>query len=256
MLETSKIWYPIDGQPSTFEDSTLIIPSVAIGNVSQLAIDLFIHTFSFEKIGNLSDIYMYPFAAPSDYRPEAASEGISTPIEVYYNSDFNLVLIQQRSPIIPGFTAKFVENVIIPFIELSKVKKLILLDSSDAGMVTELKPGLVRLYTNEDLLDKSFESLKLTKHAIPLYQEPYGHSLFILKLTDSLRGRDLKTIEIKVLVSYVYEGDNFEDGEVLANELIKLGDLSQPSNWTRPVSWLGVYGDMPVPSAMEEGLYG
>lgn len=57
-------------------------------------------------------------------------------------------------------------------------------------------------------------------------------------------------------MSYVYEGDNFNDAELFANKLAQILNLGTNITWVRPVSWLGVYGDKPVANATEDGLYG
>ena len=78
----------------------------------------------------------------------------------------------------------------------------------------------------------------------------------MIKDLDELNLKSESSIDLNVLVAYVYEGDNFQDGEILANKVNSILDLEQITSWIKPLSWLGAYGDKPVPNAMEEGLFG
>lgn len=234
------------------KSSTLIIPSVSIGNIPQLTIDLLIHTLDFEKIGSLSDTYLYPFASPIDHTVDKPQTGISNAIEIYYNSKNHVTVIQQRSPIIPSFIGAYVNEIINPFITKCQFAKVFVLDSSDAGLVEEISPGTIDVYTQEDFLSKSLESLKLSKKQIT----SYDHSVYGRALIKAITDDSSAAPELNVLVTYVYEGDNFYDGEVLANKLVKVMELEQVDKWIKPVSWLGVYGDKPLPNGMEDGLFG
>lgn len=262
MLETDKIFHPVSGfLLSELKNSTLIIPSISIGNIPQLANDLLIHTLKFQKIGSLDDTYLYPFASPVDTsETEELGSGISSAVEVYYNKDLNKIIIQQRSPIINGTTTAYVNEVILPFIKESKFAKVLILDSSDAGLVEDLIPGTIDTYTNEDLLNKSLESLNIAQaDTISLTNTAYKHSNYIRTLIgslDSAMKSESSELDVNVLVSYVYEGDNFNDGEALSNKVLEVLKLKPIERWIRPKSWLGVYGDRPIPNAMEDGLFG
>lgn len=260
MSEDTKVFNSLPGVIlSDLADSTLIIPSISIGNIPQLANDLLIHTLNFNKIGSLNDTYLYPFASPIDTLNDVGQKkGISTAVGVYHNKELKLTIIQQRSPIIPSFTKTYVNEVILPFIKEANVKKFLILDSSDAGLVENLSPGTIDFYSNEDVLNKSLETLNIGQvDAIQLGKGDHNHSSYIRSLITYLHTGDLSSdFEVNVLVSYVYEGDNFYDGEHLADKTIEALDVSPVKNWIRPRSWLGVYGDRQVPNAMEEGLFG
>lgn len=245
--------------------STLIIPSVSIGNVPQLAIDLLIHTHNLEKVDSLDDLYLYPFASPVDYVTEP-KKGISHAAEVFHNKDLNLTLIQQRSPILPYNTKLYVTNIIIPFITSHEFDRILILDSLDAGLVEHISSGGIELYTKEDLLSESLESMKLSKEeSTTAAHEDNRNSKYVRCLLENFNlsndsneshSNEFKDVVIDLLVSYVYEGDNFYDGENLANKVNSVLLLPAVQKWVRPVSWTGVYGDKPVPNAMEQGLYG
>ncbi|CAH2355358.1 proteasome assembly chaperone 2 [[Candida] railenensis] len=247
---------------SEIKHSTLIIPSIAMGNIPQLTVDLLIHTLSFTKIAILDDTYLHPFSSPNDFSElvdatVTAKYGIANPLEVYYSAKDNLTLIQQRSPIINNFTEIFVDSVIYKFIEEQEFSKIILLDSSDAGLLENLtSENKVEIFTNEDLMYKSLESLKISNKSEPqslASNDPYKYTKYIQQLIKALRPTK---IELDVLVSHVYEGDNFNDAELLADQLVSRLETKDYKKWVRPISWSGAYGDKPVPNAMEQGLYG
>lgn len=247
-----------DGSIKDFEETIkatkLIIPAVSIANVPQLATDLLIHNFGFKRIAHLQDQYLYPFASPIDYPLIQSFEaGISTALEVYYSKDANLTLIQQRSPIIPTFAKKFVKDIMAPFINDNTFEEILLLDSGDSGLKENIPPSYIETYTNEDLLSKSMDSLKLSDNIVSLNDLSYNHSTYFKYLIDTVSGK----FSLNVLVIYVYEGQNFYEANVLAEKVVNKVGLEPPStSWIKPISWEGVYGDKPVPIAMEEGIYG
>lgn len=233
--------------PVNLKGSTLIIPAVSIGNVSQLASDLLLHNLKFKRIGHLEDDYLYPFASPVDY-VDTPIDGISTGLEIHYSKQYNLTLILQRSPIIPSFTANFVKEIIIPFIHNHEFDQVLILDSSDSGLTENLIPSTIVTYTNEDLLSKSIESLKLNNVK---NIGNYEHSKYVKFITDEINGK----ITLNVHVIYVYEGENFYEANVLAHKVTESLDI-EIDQFKKPKSWTGVYGDKPIPNAMEEGIYG
>lgn len=250
---------------SDFKHSTLIIPSISIGNVPQFAVDLLIYTHKLRLVDSLDDLYLYPFASPIDYVTKREL-GISHAAEVYHNKDLNLTLIQQRAPIIPNHTELYVSKIIIPFIKSNEFDRILILDSLDAGLVEHVSSGDIELYTKEDLLSESLESMKLSKEKSTTNEhEDNRNSKYVRCLLDSFHlsnngteshGNEFKDVAISLLVSYVYEGDNLYDGENLANKVNSVLLLPKVEKWVRPISWSGVYGSKPVPNAMEQGLYG
>ncbi|RCK55289.1 Proteasome assembly chaperone 2 [Candida viswanathii] len=249
--------------------STLLIPSISLGNIPQLTIDLLIHTFSFVKLGTLDDIYLYPFASPQDYATSVpARHGISHAVEVYHNAALRVCLVQQRSPILPGCVDSYVTKTIVPFVKAGGFKSIVVLDSLDAGVFEHVRAGDIEVYSSEILLSKSLESLKLSNETVLEKEEKETdqHSDYVrclLREFDLPRGEasksdaELNDVDVSVLVSFVYEGDNFYDGEKLADKVIDfLGVEKKAERWVRPISWFGAYGDKPVPNAMEEGLFG
>ena len=76
-----KIFYP--SPPSSpvpdFKQSTVIIPSISIGNVPQLTVDLLITTLKIPLVGYLSSRYLVPCAGTRE--DPNTSSGIACPLE-------------------------------------------------------------------------------------------------------------------------------------------------------------------------------
>lgn len=238
--------------------SVLVIPVVSIGNIPQLATDLLLHNFGFCKVGTLLDMFLYPYISSVDHLElQTPPSGVLFALEVYYNEKHNVTLVQQRSPIILGMTKAHVEQVLRPFKEMAQFSGVLILDLADAGLEEQIAP--IRLFSNGsvDLLLGQLDILKSEASPLPLQLGIES----LEKLPRSLEISTRKYVEefssapTKVVVSYVYEGDNSYDALNMASlvaQMLKLGE----TKWEKPVSWFGVYGDRPVPNALEEGLYG
>ena len=126
-----------------FTGSTLILPIVSIGNVPQLTVDLLIYNLPGVKlVGRLDSTWIYPFSAAPDYTEDAngtTDDTVNSPVstctglEVYYCSQYNLTIIQQRSPIISGCSQRFYKDLLVPFVELCEFKNVLVLQSRDKG---------------------------------------------------------------------------------------------------------------------------
>ncbi|OBA20056.1 hypothetical protein METBIDRAFT_79361 [Metschnikowia bicuspidata var. bicuspidata NRRL YB-4993] len=237
----------------TLRNSILLIPSVSIANIPQLALDLLLHSLEFKKVATLSDDYLYPFVSPVDHASTSQPPGgVSFGLEVFFCKGQNLTLIQQRAPLMPGFPARHVAEVIVPFVEASQFKHVVVLHLLDAGLARGVLPGDVLIFTSEDVLTESFSSLSISKTATdPTAVIAQDTSPYAKALVDIIS----KYSTLSLIVIYAYEGDNLYDAQVMGR---KSADflLLRVEEWRSPVSWYGVYGDKPVPLAMEEGMYG
>lgn len=232
--------------------SVLVVPSISFANIPQLASDLLVHSLNFSKIGTLSDKYLYPFASPVDYTGDHAPDGISLALEVYFSKESNITILHQRSPLLPGFAAAHVDEVLVPFIQKGKFNHLVFLSLSDAGLVEHIAPNGISIYTNEDILSENLTNLHISEADVqPLAESPGKATKYEEALVKALA----PSTNLSIFVSYVYEGDNFFDAQVLATKVAGVLNVA-PTTWKQPVSWFGVYGDKPAPLAYEEGLYG
>ncbi|KAG1142440.1 hypothetical protein G6F37_008342 [Rhizopus arrhizus] len=106
--------------------SILILPMVSIGNVPQLTADLFIHTFSLDRVGFLDTDTVTPVSSLR----EDSQLGATVPIEVYQSRDRQWTCIQQRSPTIKGKRKSYVDE-LVQF--ASHFDRVVLLTSMDAS---------------------------------------------------------------------------------------------------------------------------
>lgn len=238
---------------SALHESILILPSVAIGNIPQLSSDLLLHTLGFVKVATLQDGYLYPFVSPVDHAVDSpAPPGVSYGLELYYSVQHHLTLVQQRSPIIPGLIQKHIQEVITPLVKSIDPLHVVLLDLADAGLMEQVLSGEIKIFTNEDLLSQAFQALQIRKNdAEPISESQEVYSTQGKETMKQLDGKH----NLIVLETFVYEGDNFYDSRLLAAKLAGILKIDV-KEWKAPASWLGVYGDKPVPDAMEDGLFG
>lgn len=87
MTLEDRIFYvsPPSSPVPDFKSSTLIIPSVSIGNVPQLAIDLLVHTLHIPLVGYLTSPYLVPCAGTREGCSAFGEGGIACPLEgIFY----------------------------------------------------------------------------------------------------------------------------------------------------------------------------
>lgn len=235
------------------KNSILLFPSISVANVPQLTADLLLHTLPFVRIGTINDDYLHSFVSPIDYvASELRPNGVSYGIELYYCQDQNLTLVQQRAPIIAGLHEEHIAEVIVPLLKQADFKNVILFHLLDAGLVENIFPGTLQVYTQEDQLSKSLEALRISEQGYQLLSSlPEIDAPYMKCLMKSLG----EFVNYSILVAFAYEGDNFYDSLNMATKVAHLLDIDV-SQWKTPVSWFGVYGDKPVSNAMEDGLYG
>lgn len=253
MTDSTSIKFVSGYSFDTIKNSLLLLPSISVANVPQLTADLLLHTLSFFKVGTLNDEFLYSFVSPVDYLATVERpQGVSFGLELYYCEDKNLTLVQQRTPVIAGFHEEHLEKVIWPVIEQAQFQNVVLFHLLDAGLVENILPGTLQVYTNTSLL---LQSLKLLQISDSCYRSLSSCPEIETPNMKCLLKRLGESIDYTIVVAYSYEGDNFDDSINMATTVASLLELDV-SQWQTPVSWFGVYGDKPVSNAMEDGLYG
>ncbi|KAG0331835.1 hypothetical protein BG004_001485 [Podila humilis] len=131
---------------SRFQGTTLILPSVSIGNVPQLATDLFLAALSLDRVGSIEDENVVPVLGPADSPLDItkslsstqthSTAGLSLAVEVFQSKDGKWTLIQQRSPTIAHRSGHYVEN-LVKFIQDSQFDQVVLLTSADGARRTD-----------------------------------------------------------------------------------------------------------------------
>jgi len=205
----------------------IIIPSVSIGNVPQLAIDLIIHSYGFACVESLDDEFLAPFIGPMDHTSGApAPEGIATAAQLFRLGQDHIV--QLRSPPLTGFKQRFLQS-LAQRLQKDELKdsKLMFIGSANAGMSESDSASTIVEQRSSEAQD-------------------YPESGFLKEATNLFPGSEM-------VVMWVHEGDNFSDAQKLAKELVRILHL-EPKEFKTPVSWTAVYGRN-MPLGIEEGLY-
>lgn len=116
-----------------FEGCRLIVPSVSVGNVAQLAVDLLISSLRLRRVGWLRDPALLPLVGNDafDHTPSRRAGYLHTAAEVYCSEELKLVVVQLRAPIAKGCSQSFVSN-LIGWTKESLFSEVVVLTSSEA----------------------------------------------------------------------------------------------------------------------------
>lgn len=245
------VFYPIPGYSlndvaSLLSNTILVVPSVSVANVPQLAIDLLICSLDMKLVGRLSEDYVYPFAGPRDLpsgTPVTEMQGITTALEVYTSPTHGMSVIQMRSPTLPGCRNKFVYNVLLPFIKQFQFPETVIAGSSNSAFSEVMPPPRFKLFyecpsPNEtsasskplDSLSARLSNLSISNtdqflaSQAPSTAAKLPESGIVLDALNTVAHEGLK---VSAAVLYVFEGDNFEDARELADRLAGLVELDK-----------------------------
>jgi len=223
----------------SFEHATLFLPSLSIGNIGQLSIDLLIYNFNLPKVGYIDSKFVLPVVGNDTFAPPGTGS-LSINLEVYFNEKKKIVLLQQRAPIIEGCKQKYVEE-LMNWVKQSKFKEVLILNSSDSTrrIDSQLFGPQIRYVC---FPENSESSKNLRDHGfIPLEQLSYsnvmkkGSTLECLYQQCKLNGVPFSMISI-----FCYEGNNIPEAVQLSECVNQLISLSGGSGvqWKQPPSWL------------------
>eukprot|EP01126_Amoeba_proteus_P054099 TRINITY_DN662_c0_g1_i1.p1 TRINITY_DN662_c0_g1~~TRINITY_DN662_c0_g1_i1.p1 ORF type:complete len:158 (-),score=16.42 TRINITY_DN662_c0_g1_i1:198-671(-) len=114
-----------------FEGSVLVLPSLAVGNVGQLAIDTLINTSSLPRVGYIDSPFILPMIANDAFDSEEGC--LVTCVEVFHSNSPPVFFVQQRAPIVRGREKQYSES-LVKWIISQKFSSVILLHSVDKIM--------------------------------------------------------------------------------------------------------------------------
>ncbi|KAG5337429.1 PSMG2 protein, partial [Acromyrmex charruanus] len=236
-------------QDIDLENYTLILPSVAVGNVGQLSVDLLISNLNLPKVGQIFSTSFIPVVGANAYHEH--SNELITAIDIYAGIKERIVVIQIRSPYVGELLEFF--NEITQFVTERKIAKVIILASSHDYAKKEVQPQHLKLrYVASPNLqsqtDKLFDDLNWIPHkpkdvtGEERLQIPGGG--FARSIFNFLSNTD---IPCAILFKFCSEGDNIEDAIALVCYLNQwicvLGTNS--SNLKYPPSWKYLFGKPP-----------
>jgi proteasome assembly chaperone 2 len=243
---------------------SLIVPIVSTANVSQLAVDLLIASLSLKQIGIFDPKDIVPVVGGR----EDGLEGITTPLELYGRDQVNVVVIQQRSPVMKSRKQEFTEC-LLDFIQSSSFAACVFLSGvemtnrTDAQMLTPtyyIHPQNTPPLTPSPL--SALTQLPIPEYTSPVLQHPQAisnESSIPFIPGGGLTRRFLSSlpsawaIPTVSLLQFAVEGDNRADANLLAAVVAKILAVdSLIQEWKQPTSWKqGLFGTM-----HDQSLYG
>ncbi|XP_060521180.1 proteasome assembly chaperone 2 [Cylas formicarius] len=208
--------------PVDLSDYALIIPTVSIGNVPQLMVDLLITTYNFYKIGHLWHSALVPLVGADPYY--ADNNEICTACELYYSPELKWATIQLRSTLESKMTLKFLNDLCDEIVKINFSKVAIL----SSGFDYELKINQEKFFikSNSDIF--KIHNIQKEGHV------PANGCGFSFKMFNLLSEKT----KCLLLIKFVSEGDNRPDAVAMLEKVLKVFDFSEnkrglvePSSW-------------------------
>eukprot|EP00271_Cylindrocystis_brebissonii_P011433 TRINITY_DN2900_c0_g1_i1.p1 TRINITY_DN2900_c0_g1~~TRINITY_DN2900_c0_g1_i1.p1 ORF type:complete len:348 (-),score=82.82 TRINITY_DN2900_c0_g1_i1:272-1315(-) len=123
-----------NGTSASLKGKTLVLPSVSIGNVGQLAIDLLVETLNPPRACFLEEPHVLPCVG-NDPFGRAQNGALTTALEVFVDEARSLAFLQQRAPVIAGKLDLFASN-LGDWLLSEGVSDVVLVSGADAGKRT------------------------------------------------------------------------------------------------------------------------
>jgi len=271
-------FYPIDpSRDLSWQGYTLIVPSVSVGNVGQLAVDLIISTLVMEKVGIILDDSITPLVGNDPFHGCISSRvgtiglqkcdsprpfSLMTSCEVFESKSHQLVVIQLRSPLIRGRKGTF-RRKLVDFAKSYGFRQTILMTSmhSHERLDSQLTGDQFRFVAtptfNFQLPDswKRLEDRPVREEHLGQEINPYMPGGGIAKPLFHLCTAE--QLPLAVLVVFCSEGDNVPEAFQIANRLNDLLGVIKPvkdvPGWKVPVSWSALFGN---PAVDQELVFG
>lgn len=224
---------------------TLILPSVAVGNVGQLACDLLISSLDMKKIAT---VYSPAFIPVLGYDPyDLKSSTLSGSCELYQCAAKQLIVLQLRAPLVLKYARTFLIEIVEKFKE-RKVKDIIVLASSFAHERKHILTSPFRYVASDKCpYRSSMNDLKWIEHELvedSMQIHGGGFASILFEICKE------KALHCLVLYKYCSEGDNIPDAYDMILQLKSIlslfgenSDLS--SQLIQPVSWKLLFGRPP-----------
>ncbi|KAH9644062.1 hypothetical protein HF086_004323 [Spodoptera exigua] len=227
-----------------FSGYTLVIPSVAVGNVGQLACDLIISSLNMTKIGIIYSPALIPISGYDPYK--IGSDSISSCCELYQCAERKVVILLLRAPLVYKYANQFLTEVVDKF-KSENIKDIVILTSSFAHEKKHIMTSPFRYVVNELCLYTSkLKTLGWVEHETkgePVKILGGGFASLLFEITKA------KSIPCLVLYKFASEGDNIPDAYEMVqyvNSVIPLfNDSDIFSQLVHPVSWKLMFGGPP-----------
>ncbi|CAG5129469.1 unnamed protein product [Candidula unifasciata] len=266
----------IPSRQQDWHDFTLILPTVSVGNVGQLAADLIISTLHLERVGYVLHPSLLPVIGSNPYADDddSASYKLTTSCEVFESVVSKIVVIQQRAPVIKKIYADWLSD----WIKSQHFRQVVVLTSSFAQdrLDHQISGSPFRILLSPVLEEQEGEFFKTKLEWVKLEpRQPNPAFTQIQSPADSLPGNgylhmpgsgiaklvfdNCQELPVLVLLMFVSEGDNALDAVAVADQINKWLSLlpnqdpcdteepqghlkRRPVTWKIPRSWRLVFG--------------
>lgn len=227
--------------PVNLKNYTFVIPSISVGNVPQLAVDLIISTHNLQNIGTVWHPAIVPTVGGDPYGSDPLK--ISVACEIYANSDLKLAVLQIRSGIDLKYALKFFQALKDAVTELG-ISNVLLLASTFAYEQHDINSGHFRYISNQNVTEEFKKS-----NVKPMEKDDTGRYVLhgagvVLKMFEVFGD----AVNCTVIIKYVSEGDNRPDAVSVLGLLyrhVKCISGSNVGNIQFPKSWSHVFGNPP-----------
>jgi len=277
-------------QVPSFANTTLIMPTLSIGNIGQLAVDLIINTLSMKRVAYIDEPSVLPFIGNDVYAKQDTNRGVlSINIEVFFSEKHELTIIQQRAPVIQGKSNIFTTN-LIEWIRENHFKRVLLLSSADSShrIDTQITDNTQLRYTA--ISTKNLDKILLERLTSLQFKElengTQSHDQMEIEVSQSLSKMQIgqqpevsiadptlflrragithrffricknicNNMNALALIIFCSEGENIPEAVTIANATNALLQLLPVTNnnlvWIPPKSWEFIRG-----SAYDAALY-
>lgn len=241
---------PVISQWKFFEDVdlngyTLVLPSIAVGNVGQLACDLLISSLDMRKIAT---VYSPAFIPVLGYDPyDLNSSTLSGSCELYQSAAKRLIVLQLRAPLVFKYARAFLAEIVETFKE-KNINDIIVLASSFAHEKKHILTSPFRYAASDSCPYRTTaKNLKWVEHELVDNRMQIHGGGFASILYETCKEKGLPSL---VLYKYCSEGDNIPDAYDMILQLKSIlpklhGEKSDSLQLIQPVSWKLLFGRPP-----------
>lgn len=242
--------------PMNLEGYTLILPSISVGNVGQLAVDLLLNNLNVKKAAYIHHPSIIPMVGVDPFKSECSD--LTTSCQLYVCEEKKFAIIQHRAPLITAKIHSYI-TFMTSFIKDQKIKRTILLASSFSEFFTidDLNGVPIHYLTttcDTDTID-AFKALGWKEFSLSSKVVSSEFSTIpgggISK--HLLENCEKEAIPLVALILICSEGNNYPEAfqtiECL-NKWLSLKEDMAADKWQAPISW-----KLPFGSAAPKTLY-
>ncbi|KAJ8880954.1 hypothetical protein PR048_017427 [Dryococelus australis] len=244
-----------------FKGYSFILPSVSVGNVGQLAVDLILSSLTAVKVGYVLHPAILPVVGSDPYDLQSSSFMIGC--EIFAVENLKLLFMQIRSPLIKQLRNDFLLK-LVKWIQKMECAEVIMLTSSYEYERSDeqIRGTPLRYLMTANLFSKHEERIaqlgwkELEKRRcadITTLGSSIGEKLcipgggFAKVLFDMCTKQEISSA---ILLKFCSEGDNIPDSVLLAdywNDLVRIVPQTiSGDRWRFPPSWKHLFGNAPV----------